>query len=150
MIYTMMHCAYFVHAKCPPCSEEDLCWKARLIKVKYAMEKVCGSFYSLNLCWFFKNTHYWNSWPQCYTVITVITAFTVECTLPKCIVENLKIYPDSMRPQICGLVWTLLLPVAACVQREILLSMLTLFYILCPEGSDEVTKRKNARDTLSK
>lgn len=32
------------------------------------------------------------------------------------------------------------LPVAACVQREILLSVLTYLYILCPEGSDEVTK----------
>lgn len=32
------------------------------------------------------------------------------------------------------------LPVAACVQREILLSVLTHLYILRPEGSDEVTK----------
>lgn len=32
------------------------------------------------------------------------------------------------------------LPVAACVQREILLSVLTHLCILCPEGSDEVTK----------
>lgn len=32
------------------------------------------------------------------------------------------------------------LPGAGCVQREIQLSVLIHFYILCPQGSDEVTK----------
>lgn len=72
-----------------------------------------------------------------HIVITVIMVIAFVSTKTECFVS--KIYPDQIKPRL-WLTTDPLLPVAACVQREILLSVLTLLYILCPEGSDEVTK----------
>lgn len=57
--------------------------------------------------------------------------------------ENLRSNLDISRPDKTTSLWSSVdppLPVAACVQREILLSVSTHLHILCPEGSDEVTK----------
>lgn len=83
-----------------------------------------------------RKTRHWNSWPPyCnysyysdYVWLYIAWIFCWEDILRPDKTTNLR---SSVDPP---------LPVAACVQREILLSVLTHLYILCPGGSDEVTK----------
>lgn len=102
------------------------------------MEKVCRSIYSFHTDWKTKTkqTHHWNRWPP-------YCNYSYYSDYVWLYIAWMFCWEDIPRPDKTTSLWSSVdppLPVAACVQREILLSVLTHLYILCPEGSDEVTK----------